>query len=341
MAKHFSILQQSAADLPHSAKCQVLHELDPTLLRTQESDGWLPVHGACRDGRLETAKYLLEIYPDSINIATNKGQCPLHLLVNRGTEDESEVVELLGFVLKHDGGVASTPDRRGYLLLHYACFRGRLALVKPLFDAHPDGIYLQDNLGDTPLDTAIAYNQADVVQYLETQLEFRSQALELQEVDNNGQLLSIHRALQGKVASLGAIKLMVAAHPASVTVADTQGCNPIHLACQFGRLSIVEYLLGLDEDSTNTLQTRDAGGNLPLHHACLAGKPDIVNYILKTTDHGVSVRNNVGKLPIQLFLFHAVCVRDMQYMDAVYSLLRANPIDSLAILSPGFFVDKE
>ena len=42
--------------------CQVLHELDATLVRTQEKYGWLPVHCACDNGSVETAKYLLEIY---------------------------------------------------------------------------------------------------------------------------------------------------------------------------------------------------------------------------------------------------------------------------------------
>ena len=102
-------------------------------------------------------------------------------------------------------------------------------------------------------------------------------------------------------------------------------------------MNIVKYMVKEDKNSLTTL---DNGGNLPLHRACIAGKPDIVNYILKTTDHGVSVENNEGKLPIQLFLYGAVCVRDLQHMDVIYSLVQANPIDSLAILSPGFFVEE-
>ena len=131
---------------------------------------------------------------------------------------------------------------------------------------------------------------------------------------------------------------MISTHHASLTVADNQGFTPLHLACQFGDLNIVKYLVEQDETSLTTV---DSMGNLPIHHACLEGKPDIVNHILKTTDHGVSLRNNVGRLPIELFLYDAVCARDLQHMDAFDSLIRANPIDSLAILSPGFFVDEE
>ena len=127
---------------------------------------------------------------------------------------------------------------------------------------------------------------------------------------------------------------MVEAHRASVTVADIHGCIPLHYACRLGDLNIVKYLVDNDK---NSLATFDSGGNLPLHHACLAGKPDTVSYILDTTDHGVAVRNHEGKLPIQILLFDAICDRDLQYVDAVDSLFRANPVDSLAIICPELF----
>eukprot|EP00956_Cyclotella_meneghiniana_P033267 scaffold94837_cov60-Cyclotella_meneghiniana.AAC.1 len=123
--------------------------------------------------------------------------------------------------------------------------------------------------------------------------------------------------MQNENVSLGTIKLMVGAHRASVTVADIHGYIPLHYACRLGDLNIVKYLVDNDK---NSLATLDSGGNLPLHHACHAGKPDIVSYILNMTDHGVTVRNNdgkLGKLPIQILLFDAVCDRDLQYIDAV------------------------
>lgn len=45
--------------------CKVLHELDGTHVKTQDNHGWLPVHWACDSGRVDTAKYLLELYPSS------------------------------------------------------------------------------------------------------------------------------------------------------------------------------------------------------------------------------------------------------------------------------------
>ena len=219
---------------------------------------------------------------------------------------------------------------------HFACYKRTLDFVKLLFDAHPDGIIIQNNSGDTPMDIASSKNREDIVYFLETQHEWQLQAHDDRVPDESGQL-PIHRTLQTGLASIGTIKLMVAAHSASVAMADIRGCLPLHLACRFGDLGIVDYLVGLHEDSITTADTDE---NLPLHYACLGGKLDIVNYILENPPSGVSVPNEGGKLPIGLLLFDAVCERDdLKYIDTIHSLLRENPQDSVAILYPGLFAE--
>ena len=323
--------------------CQVLHELNATLVKSEDIWNGLPIHSACRELNVETAKYLFNVYPKGII------DFPLHYLVESHNFNENGAVELLSFLLKYDKSALSTPNSAGELPLHLACQKTEFPIVKLLFDEYPDGIFVQDYRGNTPLEIAIArfwnlarsYNesvdQAEVIPYLHAQLEFHRQALEDQEPDRNKQL-PIHRVMQSSLASIGTIQLVVEANRASVTAADIQGCVPLHLACQFGDLDIVKYLVEQDE---NSLTIVNSMGNLPLHHACLGGKADIVTYILKTTDHGVSVENNQGRFPIQLFLFDAACDRDLQHVDAFDSLLRADPIGLLAILSPGFFVDEK
>eukprot|EP00956_Cyclotella_meneghiniana_P012551 scaffold17853_cov65-Cyclotella_meneghiniana.AAC.3 len=310
--------------------CRVLRELDATLVKTMDNFEMLPIHHACYQANVEAVKYLFNVYPQSINIPDNSGQYPIHLLAN-GEGSNDQTLQLLAFLLKHDKGAVSTPDNyAGGLPLHYACLRRELAFVKLLFDAHPDGIFARDEDGDTPVDIAREYNEADVVNFFETQLRFHRQSQEDQDPDINGQL-PLHRVLQSESenVSLGAIKLMVGVHRASVTVADNRGCIPLHYACRFGDLNIVKYFVDKDKHSLTNV---DNVGNLPLHHACIAGKPDIVSYILKTTHHGVSVRNRKKKLPLELLLFDAVCHRDLQYVDTVDSLIRANPVESLKVL---------
>eukprot|EP00956_Cyclotella_meneghiniana_P033581 scaffold97323_cov40-Cyclotella_meneghiniana.AAC.4 len=328
---HFAAMERS------SEFCRVIHDQDDTLVKTQNSSGWLPMHLACYFNNVGTAQYLLEVYPDSIRIPTYFQEYPLHVLARRHRGPIENVQELLLFILEHDRGAVSTPTRYGKLPLHIASKKKDLAFAKLLFDAHPDGVFVRDEDGKTPVYNARIYHKADADHFFETQLKFHRQAQEDQERDNNGKL-PIHRVLQmqNENVSLGTIKLMVEAHSVSVAVADYGGCIPLHYACRLGDLNIVKYLVDKDK---NSLANLDNKGNLPLHHACLAGNPDIVSYILNMTDHGVTVRNHDGKLPIQILLFDAVCDRDLQYVDAVDSLFRANPVDSLAIISPGLFAN--
>eukprot|EP00956_Cyclotella_meneghiniana_P035278 scaffold113296_cov42-Cyclotella_meneghiniana.AAC.2 len=257
---HYAAMERSP-DL-----CRVIHDQNDTLVKTKDDHGRLPVHYACLYGNVNAAKYLLEIYPDSIHIPNYREWYPLHALAFACGEVPNEKrQELLLFLLKHDRGAVSTPTHYGHLPLHFACARKELAFVKLLFDAHPDGIFVRDEDGNTPVDRAISNNEADVVGFLETQLEFHRQAREDQNPDINGQL-PIHRVLQVQMenVSLGTIKIMVEAHRASVTVADYGGCIPLHYAARLGDLNIVKYLVDKDK---NSLATLDNGGNLPLHHA--------------------------------------------------------------------------
>jgi ankyrin repeat protein len=122
---------------------------------------------------------------------------------------------------------------------------------------------------------------------------------------------------------LGTIKLMVADNPASLTAADSRGFIPLHIACKFGHLDIVKYLIDAKEDS---LQATTVRGHLPLHLACLSGKCHVVNYILERSDYGASLPIH-NKLPIELLLSDlASCDRNsLEYVEAVGRLLRLNP----------------
>jgi ankyrin repeat protein len=161
-----------------------------------------------------------------------------------------------------------------------------------------------------------------MVAFLAAQLELERQARVINRQDENGQL-PFHRALRASEPSLGSIKLMAAANPASLTTADNQGFIPLHFACQLGHLDIVKYLVDANEES---LRVESSSGHLPLHLACLGGHCSIVNYILERSFNGVSLRIH-DKLPIELLLCdYANCDTDsLEFVEAFGRLLRANP----------------
>ena len=135
--------------------CQVLVSQNNGLVRT--ADGSLPFHLACINKNIDTAKYLFGLYPKSISIADDNGFTPLHcfLSYNYG-EEESDIIELLQFLLQNDQGAVSTFENdAGKIPLHLATWGLYSdAVVKPIFNAYPEAIYIEDYGENTPLDIA-------------------------------------------------------------------------------------------------------------------------------------------------------------------------------------------
>eukprot|EP00956_Cyclotella_meneghiniana_P004826 scaffold5983_cov62-Cyclotella_meneghiniana.AAC.1 len=326
----FTLLHDAAMEGRSPEFCKVLIELRPTLVKTRGNNGRLPVHTACAHRNVKTAKYLLEIYPESVNIATPDLQYPLHLLaigyiVKKKRNDMNEALVLFELLLKHDQGALTTTDEDGFLPLHLASYGGRLAFVKLIFDANPEAVFRENNYRRTPLDVARHYNKADVVSFFESQVKLVNQAIK--------EPLTMHLAFQRigiDSVSLGAIKLAVKANPAITTVTDSNEYTLLHLAYREGNLGTVKCLVELDQDS---LKKTDAKGNLALHHACLGGWCDIVIYILGESSYGVTMQNLDKKLPIKLLLCEADCDRNsLGFTAAVDLLLRSCP-DTLLDLS--------
>jgi ankyrin repeat protein len=215
-------------------------------------DGWLPIHSSCFYGNFEVAKYLLLLYPESINVITGSGSSLLHLVVlgvglGRNGSNDEDGEELTRFLILHDQGALAMPDYHGGLPLHSACIRHRLSLAKLLYDAYPNATTVQNNDGFTPLDVARRRNWTEILAFLQSQLELQHQARDIVQPDANDQL-PIHRVLQSFEPSLGTIKLMVPANPESLAAADSRGFIPLRIACKFGHLDIVTYLIEAKED---------------------------------------------------------------------------------------------
>eukprot|EP00956_Cyclotella_meneghiniana_P027104 scaffold60061_cov35-Cyclotella_meneghiniana.AAC.1 len=223
--------------------CQQLIDTNPDLVKTVDNNGKLPFHLACSQMNIRTAKFLYENYPESINIPANNGHYPLHMLLLASHRVRLEdTIELLQFLLEHDQGALSSiiRDIDGVTTaLHIACQdpSESLEIVKLVFDAYPRAIYIEDDIGDSPIDVA----PHETIEFLDHQLHLEYQARQDRTPDSNGEL-PIHRALYNTDMSTGGIKLMMAANPESINVTNTHGHNLLHIACQSSNLDTVKYL---------------------------------------------------------------------------------------------------
>eukprot|EP00956_Cyclotella_meneghiniana_P014246 scaffold21258_cov58-Cyclotella_meneghiniana.AAC.7 len=176
----------SAVKFGHSPEfCKIIHDLEPSFVKTPSHfGGILPVHIACACFNVKTAMYLLEIYPESINIATTDGCYPLHLLLNTGLSYGLEpVLVLLEYLLKHDMDAVYAPgaiklavkgnpaittvtDSQGYTLLHLACQEGYIDTVKCLVELDKESLTTSDANGNLALHHACLRGWCDIVIYL-------------------------------------------------------------------------------------------------------------------------------------------------------------------------------
>ena len=303
--------------------CKLLVEFNPEVVRVTDPNGWLPFHWSCERKNVETAKYLFQLYPESIDIADIVGDYPIHAFL---WDNRIIPLELTRFLLKHDRGAVTRPDQDGYLPLLIAT-RSTMDIVRLVFDTYPEAIYEEMHTRRDGEGTVLQLARrrrcrGEVLTFFESQLEFVRQSAEETAPDENEQL-SIHRGLYSRDLSLGTIKLMVKANPTIISAADSQGCIPLHIACQIRDFDIAKYLI---ESNIDSLEVYDLKGNCALHRACLAGSCDIINCILEKATHGSSVRNSSGKLPIHLLLYDADINRgSLENVGAVYVLLLAYP----------------
>ena len=321
-----------AAEIQPPEFCRRLIDVETNLVRVSSNFNRLPFHHACRFSNIETAKYLYHLYPESINIpcAAIMNVIPdLHPLnltcspLRRETEDQIKMVE---FLLAHDQGAVSTPTSMGYLPLHLACVRDLFVIAALIFDAYPQAIHVSNDSGEKPLDLARRFGGSDMVQFFEHQIDLELQAGEDRTPDTYG-MLPIHRALGDDRASLGAVKLMLAAHPDSIRMDDNLGRIPLHIACWLHNPDVIKFLIGID---TESLEFLDINERLPLHIACFGGRCNVITCILDQSKYGLTMRDISKQTPIDLLLLRGRCDRDsMEYVEAVRRLLQAAPIDSI------------
>jgi ankyrin repeat protein len=142
------------------------------------------------------------MHPGSINMMDNEEHNCLHILLRYCAENfqdndfNERVIEFAGFLLSKAPGLISSANRDGDLPLHLACMVGQpLSVVRFVYNAHPEALYLRNNAGNTPLDEARASDDYDdedereeVVSFFQYQFEFLTEAGQDWLPDGNGQL---------------------------------------------------------------------------------------------------------------------------------------------------------
>jgi len=149
--------------------CRVLIESYPGSERIT-ADGLLPLHYACERGSVATVKYLLEVYPDSINVAAENGPYP----IQKALHNRAVAVEMVEFLLEYEPNVASQVYMKTPLF--WACdntyrwdLKIGLKLIELLYDAYPEAIVGYEDVFNEAIDDIFSTGEYEVPGFLREQ----------------------------------------------------------------------------------------------------------------------------------------------------------------------------
>ena len=260
----------------------------PETFHFKDNDGCTPLYYVCKNSHLEFIRTFIvqipDIIGDLIKVANNYGTTPLSVRTNSGGT-----------------------------ILHVACDKGDINLVKKLLEAGADP-NITDEFGFTPLMRAVVSTSksgitTDVASSIITALSnskcnvnasFVPSKPSNSNVHYNEGSTALHMAIDEWTDNRLCVQALVD-NGAALDARDVHGHTPLHIACLIG----YQYLIGsLDTEQISFLSIKDNNGCTPLYYACknshleciqafIVQYPDVVNDLMK-------LANNDGTTPLSV-----------------------------------------
>ncbi|XP_061185021.1 ankyrin-2-like [Saccostrea echinata] len=240
---------------------------------------------ACQNGRLNMVKYLIEIYPASLQVHTDiHGKSLLHWAAFSGKIDMFECMlnllenKNLLHVSSDNKPKVNKKDNLGQSILHIACKNGHYDMCEYLLSRYPQLLDVCDNNGDNVLHYAARGSNVDLFNLLS------SSGLNVNYKTNKGWTV-LHMCCA--MGSEEMCRYLVNMYPCLISVRDNNGWTVLHSACRGGSVEIVAFLIkkGLE------LNALSNDGKSILHIACLSGKFEICEYLVENHSNLLDVRD--------------------------------------------------
>ena len=296
---HFACSRNSIVIVKAVSNCNPKAQLkDVTLLKDLDArfiSGDTPLHVACRAGRIDIAKYLLEVgHTSALCIRNCQGDLPLHL----ACQHDDKMIRLF---INYPIFDCNTVNEAGDTPLHIACRnKPTAASIKVLVHQMKLKVNVVNRDGDLPLHIACRHAKTTqgTLNILCTGLN--QEELNMQNVNGNTvlhELLHEKRDHKKQLKSVKeAIKQCIIQRMSMVAIPNHDGEHPIHLACQHQMLQVVKFLYERYHASSEKLPEGI------LHHACLNQDPSVLEYLAKKVelDHDTNIPNKSGDLPLHI-----------------------------------------
>ncbi|XP_062574844.1 serine/threonine-protein phosphatase 6 regulatory ankyrin repeat subunit B-like [Saccostrea cucullata] len=223
------------------------------------------LHQCCRSGKMEMCEYLVNHFPDSLEIRDNNGWTMLHSACSGGS-----VIVLSFFINK--GLDINSLSNDGESILQIACLNGNFEICKHLVDNYPNLLNVRDKSSNSALHDAARGGNVQIVKLL---IEKNMDITSLQE---NGKTV-LHQCCRS--GEMEMCEYLVNQFSDLLETRDTNGFTALHAACIGGSVDVL-YLLIEKGFEINALSNK--GKNI-LHIACLNGKHRICNFLVENHPH--------------------------------------------------------
>ncbi|XP_071100543.1 ankyrin repeat domain-containing protein 50-like [Haliotis cracherodii] len=236
------------------------------------------LHIVCLQSDLEAVKYVLSQDMVGINDRGEYERTPVMRAAEKGYK---EVVELL----VHKGADVTLVDKDGNNILHLACQKNNVELVKYVLSQDMVGINDRGVYERTPVMRAARNGYKEVVELLV------HKGADVTLVDKDGNNI-LHLACQKNNVEM--VKYVLSQDMVGINDRGWYERTPVMRAAEKGYKEVVELLVHKGADVTLV----DKDGNNILHLACQKNNVEVVKYILSQDMVGINDRGVYERTPV-------------------------------------------
>ncbi|XP_031564740.1 transient receptor potential cation channel subfamily A member 1-like [Actinia tenebrosa] len=261
-------------------------------INAHDEYGKTPLHCAVGVQKLDIVQCLLRYKPD-IDAHDDREDTPLHTGIRTGN------IAIVKAILIDGHADPNSPGHAGCTPLHVAAQLENVnnsAICKLLLE-NGAKLLIRDHKKMTPLAQATLHGFYDVMVCMFSYAKVQGIPKDdlLHNVDGEGSTL-LHLAVESGSPQVVELCLDEGASPHSVKSSD--GSTPVHLACSYGYMDILDNLMKAVAFILDPPPDQD--GRLPIHKAAQANHHLVISYLLKQDMDQIDATDHEGRTPIML-----------------------------------------
>jgi ankyrin repeat protein len=244
------------------------------------------LHTACYSGNIQIVQYIMEYF----QIDNNTIKSLSNNIGATPVHIAHNKLDILKYFIHTCHIDVETTDAYHNTILHYASFNDNDEIVQYLRTVcHANELALNDD-GETALPYGYDFHMAAMNGNLNNLIQcIQNDGINIEATNTHG-YTALHLAC--RYGHLNVVDYLIQTCHVNVSTCESprvSGYNSLHIACIHGHYNVVEYLL---QQNHIHVDTKDQQGNTSLHHACRGQYIEIVQYLIEVCHADVNVRND-------------------------------------------------